>query len=116
MVTNYERGRNFEYRVKKFFESLGYFVVRSAGSHTMCDLVCLKPDLLDMCSTVRLVQCKYGDSYMSKGEVERFKNLCKDLYACGYIALTNKNGKIYFRMLQDITDEEAEILARQVEE
>ena len=39
--TNYTRGVNIEYRLKKEFESKGYFVTRSAGSHGMADLVCV---------------------------------------------------------------------------
>jgi len=116
LVTNYERGRNFEYRVKRFFEKLGYFVVRSAGSHSPCDLVCIKPDLSSFCSCVRLVQCKYGESKMSKKEEKKFREFCDELFASGYIAVTDKNGHIRFRYMQDITDDEAEIYARQVEE
>ena len=41
MVTNYERGRVFEYRVKRYLERQGYFVVRSAGSH-FPDLIAVK--------------------------------------------------------------------------
>lgn len=41
MVTNYERGRAFEYRVKQYLEKQGYFVVRSAGSH-FPDLIAVK--------------------------------------------------------------------------
>ena len=41
MVTNYERGRAFEYRVKQFLEKQGYFVVRSAGSK-FPDLIAIK--------------------------------------------------------------------------
>jgi len=41
MVTNYERGRAFEYRVKQYLEKQGYFVVRSAGSH-FPDLIAIK--------------------------------------------------------------------------
>ena len=41
MVTSYERGRAFEYRVKHFLEKQGYFVIRSAGSK-FPDLVAIK--------------------------------------------------------------------------
>ncbi|MEM3549308.1 MAG: hypothetical protein QXJ23_09940 [Thermofilum sp.] len=41
MVTNYERGRAFEYRVKRHLERQGYFVMRSAGSH-FPDLIAVK--------------------------------------------------------------------------
>jgi Holliday junction resolvase len=41
MVTNYQRGRTFEYRVKQHLEKHGYYVVRSAGSH-FPDLIAIK--------------------------------------------------------------------------
>lgn len=55
---NYNRGRAFEYRVKKHLEKKGYFVVRSAGSKSPFDLVAISrrvryPDIM-------LIQCKYG--------------------------------------------------------
>lgn len=42
MATPYQRGRSFEYRVKKKLESLGYFVMRSAGSKGEVDLLAVK--------------------------------------------------------------------------
>lgn len=42
MATPYQRGRSFEYRVKKKLESLGYFVMRSAGSKGQVDLLAVK--------------------------------------------------------------------------
>ena len=36
---NYQRGRAKEYRVKKKLEDAGLYVVRTAGSHGVCDLV-----------------------------------------------------------------------------
>ena len=38
-MTNYSKGANFERRVKRYLESCGYYVVRSAGSHGVLDLV-----------------------------------------------------------------------------
>lgn len=39
---NYQRGRAKEYRIKKKYEKCGYYVVRAAGSHSVCDLVAMK--------------------------------------------------------------------------
>jgi len=39
----YIAGRNFEYKIKKWFEKDGSIVIRSAGSHSMFDLVVLSP-------------------------------------------------------------------------
>jgi len=39
MSSKYKKGVNFEYRVKQKLEEHGYFVVRSAGSHGVFDLI-----------------------------------------------------------------------------
>jgi Holliday junction resolvase len=51
-VTNYERGRMFEYELAAKFENLGWFVFRSAGSHTPVDLLVCLPNQL------WFIQCK----------------------------------------------------------
>lgn len=57
------RGTHFEYRVKHFMEGHGLTVIRSAGSHSVVDLVGLSP------YGVLLVQCKIGGfSSVSKKE------------------------------------------------
>ncbi len=40
-MTNYRRGRAFEYQVRDHLRERGFVVVRSAGSHTPADLVAL---------------------------------------------------------------------------
>lgn len=50
---NYVSGRRFEYKVKKHLEENGYLVFRSAGSHSIADLIAIsKGDTL-------LIQCKH---------------------------------------------------------
>lgn len=39
------RGRSAEYWVKRLLEDQGYFVIRSAGSHTPIDLIAAKEGL-----------------------------------------------------------------------
>ena len=51
--TAYRRGVAFERTIKKDLEARGYFVLRSAGSHSPVDLVALRWD-----RDVLLVQCK----------------------------------------------------------
>jgi Holliday junction resolvase len=53
---NYISGRNFEYYVKRYFESMGFFVIRSAGSHTPIDLLAVHKTY----SKIYLIQCKHG--------------------------------------------------------
>ena len=52
MATNYERGRRFEYSVMHRLQRAGFYVIRSAGSHSLADLVALGAN------GVILIQCK----------------------------------------------------------
>lgn len=73
-MTNYEKGRAYEYRVKKKLEDEGWTVLRSAGSHGFADLVAIRqhpttkwegmgwPTKLDMLDEIKLIQCKTGKS------------------------------------------------------
>ena len=59
--THYKRGRQFEYRCKKYFEKLGYYVIRKYASKGAEDLVCIKSRRCcenEMLSSVLVVQCK----------------------------------------------------------
>lgn len=53
-MTKYSRGRSFEYQVARYLESLGYVVVRSAGSKGPADLVAVRP------GEVLFVACSIG--------------------------------------------------------
>ena len=67
-MNRYNIGRRFEYRIKKWFEDRGFFVVRSAGSRGLADLVAIKG------KEVILVQCKaYKPSQMEVLEYKRQK-------------------------------------------
>lgn len=52
MTTHYASGRAFEYRVRDELRGDGYFVVRSAGSKGIVDIVAIRP------GQILLVQCK----------------------------------------------------------
>lgn len=67
----YNRGRAWEYKVKKDAESIGYFVIRSAGSHTLVDLVMIKK------GEIVFVQCKTGKGAMTKKEQKEFKDFAE---------------------------------------
>ena len=62
-MTNYERGANFERRVKKEYEKLGYYVMRSAGSHGVADLVALKRNTIPI-----IIQCKIYEDWKKRQE------------------------------------------------
>lgn len=59
----YERGRNFEYRVKKRLEEDGWLVLRTAGSHSPIDLFAGK-----LGAEPLAIQCKSGKRKMSAKE------------------------------------------------
>jgi len=54
MNKNYQKGRRFEYKVKKWLEERGWICVRSAGSKSPFDLVAMKD------GQTLPIQCKYG--------------------------------------------------------
>lgn len=51
-MSNYSRGRDFEWRVRDYLRDNGYEVTRAAGSKTKLDLIAMKPGQL------LFVQCK----------------------------------------------------------
>jgi Holliday junction resolvase len=80
-MTAYRRGVHFENRVRRDFESRGWWVIRAAGSHGPADLVALKvgePPLL--------IQCK-ADSRPHKHEGLGLAALAKSIGAEGLLAL-----------------------------
>jgi len=72
----YNRGRSFEYRVKKYLENEGYLVVRSAGSKSPFDLVAISLKVYQ--PQILLVQCKYG-AKISKKERDNLQALAKQI-------------------------------------
>ena len=86
---NYNNGRAKEYRIKKKLEAEGWFVIRSAGSHSIVDLIALKNrvyadvpagmEKLFSRTTVRLIQCKPKGGYLTPKEWEKKEALEKKL-------------------------------------
>jgi len=79
----YERGRRFEYRVRKYLKEKGYFVVRSAKSGTVCDLVALKK------GKILLVQCKLNKK-ISRKEKEELAKLAEQVGGKAILAYSEK--------------------------
>lgn len=68
-MTNYSRGRAFEYEVMQMFEKAGYITFRTAGSHGIADVIAIrKYDYGDsqIVTEVLLIQCKYGNKISKK--------------------------------------------------
>ena len=72
---NYERGRRFEYKVKKYYENKGYTVLRTSGSHGFADLVAVKNSFLswrqNKTKTIIFIQCK--NQKPTKQEIKKFE-------------------------------------------
>lgn len=75
----YNRGRRFEYRVKDYLIKKGYFVIRSAGSKGVADLVAIEPYYNH--SKAYLIQCKYGTAKINKQEVVKLTRLADKVNA-----------------------------------
>jgi len=83
-MSKYSVGANFERRVKAKLEKENWFVLRSAGSHSVVDLFCFRD------GEVRLVQCKV-DGYISPNEREQLLGLAAQNGFCAY--LVKREGK-----------------------
>jgi hypothetical protein len=79
---NYVNGANFERRIKARLEADGYTCFRTAGSHTPCDLIALKPGPLGYVNGRRerislpplFVQAKGGQRSMTRRAVAEFRD------------------------------------------
>ncbi|RLI06466.1 hypothetical protein DRO24_04880 [Candidatus Bathyarchaeota archaeon] len=78
----YERGRRFEYRVKRFLEGEGWVVIRAAGSKPI-DLVALKDGV------VLFIECKKR-GYVPRDQRDFQEGLARRAGA-RYIIVTPKN-------------------------
>ena len=95
MTTSYERGRNAEYTVKRMLQDKGYFVLRSAGSHTPIDL--LAGNGKDRLA----VQVKYGGSLSAEAKKELLK-LAKTFDATP-ILTRRKKGRWILTTMQEVS-------------
>lgn len=78
---SYVRGSNFEIQVQRKLEKAGYYCMRSAGSHTVVDVMAIKED------SILLIQCKTS----SVEEIPDLKQLLKSFEKDG---VTKTNIKI----------------------
>jgi Holliday junction resolvase len=67
----YVKGRAFEYKVKKIYESNGYLVFRTAGSHSVADLIAIPKIGNTQEWNPILIQCKatIGQTYPKECDV-----------------------------------------------
>lgn len=79
MPSQYRRGADFERSLKKYLESLGYFVVRSAGSKGPVDLVAFGHD------GIFFIQCKLTGK-ISAAEQKKLDDLALTHQVFGFVA------------------------------
>lgn len=72
MGTNYESGRNFEYRVRGALKKMGFEVIRSAGSKTPADLIA------GWQGVVLLVQCTTSSESKNQQDRDRLVRMARE--------------------------------------
>jgi len=92
-LSKYSVGANFERTVKKKLEKENWFVLRSAGSHSIVDLVCFRG------GEVRLVQCKV-DGYISSNERKQILELADENGFCAYLVKREGKEVVFKEILQ----------------
>ena len=95
MPGQYRKGAKFERQVKDFLEEDDWTVIRSAGSHTVSDLVAIKPQpeaLQHPAPWVWLIQCK-TDGRLKPKERDGLLELEEHLHVIPMLAYKVK-GKI----------------------
>jgi Holliday junction resolvase len=82
-MTNYERGRRFEYQVRDFFREHGFLVIRAAQSKPI-DLVCLKD------GKSILVECKINRKAMRRQAREELVKMAESFHTIAVFAYKEK--------------------------
>jgi Holliday junction resolvase len=82
-MTNYEKGRRFEYRVRDVFKRHGFVVIRAAQSKPI-DLVCLKD------GKSILVECKVNKSSLGRNGRKELLSMAKTSKAVPVLAYREK--------------------------
>lgn len=90
-MSHYTRGAAFERKVKKYYEELGWFSVRAAGSHGVADIVSVTK-LLGK-TLVNFVSCRSNGKW-TKQELQELRYAARCHGANPLTARPLKNGKI----------------------
>jgi len=77
---NYQRGRAYEYKEKKIWEEMGYFVIRSAGSHSLFDLVAFP---ITKRGSIAFIQVKSGRHSPTIESNKKIRQIYEALYQLG---------------------------------
>jgi len=82
-------GRDYERKVKRFLMMMGFFAMRSAGSHGPFDVVAIDRD------QVLFIQCKLGSSFPSNEELNTLYSLGRKYGAVPIIAVGPRPSNMY---------------------
>ena len=101
MNKQYRKGYIFELKVKKYFEDMGLLCFRSAGSHSIADIILIvdtniRPDTKRV-PLVFLIQCKAGKGAISLAERKKLIATSKK-HMCNSVIATSEKGKIKFKI------------------
>lgn len=93
-VSNYVRGRAFEYRVRDDLRKRGYVVIRSAQSKGSADLVAIRQSTSDpsMSHWILLVQCKLSTGAVAPKEWNALYGLAGQAGAVPVLAVAGGPG------------------------
>jgi len=91
MSNRYAKGRALEYECKQVLESLGYVVIRSAGSHSPADLVACRD------GKIAFIQVQ-SDSHLPRSKEDALKAFAKRAGAIAYFAY-KRRGSWFFRRI-----------------
>jgi Holliday junction resolvase len=75
---SYSKGRQLEYAVKGYLQRLGWYVIRSAGSHGVADLVAFKREHIPI-PTTRVWFIQVSAKPKPAKEVEKLVEVCNQL-------------------------------------
>lgn len=97
---NYVKGRTFEYKIKKQFEDKGYLVFRTAGSHSVADLIAF-PKLGDWFRGKKLgyvpilIQCKATTGKGYSAEVAQLKKEAENFALVAILVTKDRTIQVY---------------------
>lgn len=106
MNRRYVKGRNFEWQVRDFFRSHGYWCQRSGGSKGESDLVAIKRWHVHFEGgpKVLLIQCKATVKGSDMQEKRRLKELATELNCVPVWASKTSTGKLLLSRLDGVPD------------
>lgn len=101
---NYVNGSNFERKVKKEWEELGYLCFRTAGSHGQADIIAIdEPNGVTENGVTCLIQCKISNK-ISKEEILNLRTVAKRYNCYATIAYREKEGRKYVTKYEEVYD------------